>query len=391
MGVVNIDKLPPKWKWAKLGEVCNIISGKRQNNVVNPKGKYPIYGSSGVFGYADDYLCNEGSTVIGRKGTINSPLFVNTKFWNVDTAFGLSTNQHFNNKLLYYFCLGFNFHALDRSTTIPSLAKRDLLSIVIPVPPQNVQKQIVSKIEELFSELDKGIEELKKTQQQLKIYRQAVLKWAFEGRLTNKYIIDGILPSEWEVKELKDIGRIETGTTPSKANAEYYSNDYPFFKPSDLKAGINTRLAVDNLSKKGIKKARYLNANSILITCIGATIGKTGLIRVDGACNQQINSITPNAGVLSEYVYYQVISQKFQDAIKENAAATTLPILNKSKFEKLKLILAPFPEQLSIVNAIETRISVCDKIEDIIINTLQQAEALKQSILKKAFEGKILK
>ena len=74
-------ELPKDWKWVKLGEVCNIISGKNQSKVINPQGKYPIYGSSGIFGYADEYLCNEGTTVIGRKGTINRPLFVNTKFW----------------------------------------------------------------------------------------------------------------------------------------------------------------------------------------------------------------------------------------------------------------------------------------------------------------------
>jgi type I restriction enzyme, S subunit len=74
---------------------------------------------------------------------------------------------------------------LDKSTTIPSLAKRDLLAIDLPLPPLPTQLAIVSKIEELFSELDKGIENLRTAQQQLKTYRQAVLKWAFEGKLTN--------------------------------------------------------------------------------------------------------------------------------------------------------------------------------------------------------------
>jgi len=83
-------QLPADWDWQKLENVCEIISGKNQSKVINPDGIYPIYGSSGIFGYADEYLCNEGTTVVGRKGTINSPLFVKTKFWNVDTAFGLS-------------------------------------------------------------------------------------------------------------------------------------------------------------------------------------------------------------------------------------------------------------------------------------------------------------
>ena len=90
--------LPKDWKLVKLEEVCDIISGKNQSKVINTNGKYPIYGSSGIFGYANEYLCNEGTTVVGRKGTINSPLYVNTKFWNVDTAFGLSPKEYYHKK-----------------------------------------------------------------------------------------------------------------------------------------------------------------------------------------------------------------------------------------------------------------------------------------------------
>ena len=139
-------QLPKDWKWVKLGEVCDIRSGKNQKAVQSAEGKFPIYGSSGIFGYANEYLCEPGTTVVGRKGTINSPLYVNEKFWNVDTAFGLYPKDDFDKKLFYYFCKSFNFHKLDKSTTIPSLAKTDLLKIDIPLPPHTTQQQIVSKI-----------------------------------------------------------------------------------------------------------------------------------------------------------------------------------------------------------------------------------------------------
>lgn len=80
----TVDK--SNWKIVQLGEVCHIINGKNQKSVLNPNGKYPIYGSAGVMGYADDYLVEAGATVVGRKGTINKPLYVNTRFWNVDTV-----------------------------------------------------------------------------------------------------------------------------------------------------------------------------------------------------------------------------------------------------------------------------------------------------------------
>ena len=163
-------------KWA---DILTIISGKNQKSVVNPNGKYPIYGSGGTMGYADDYLCEAGTTIVGRKGTINDPIYVTERFWNVDTAFGISPGPELNPKYLYYFCQHFNFKALDKSTTIPSLAKRDLLDIEMPVPPMDEQERVVARIEELFSELDNGVETLQTTKRQLAAYRQAVLKDAF--------------------------------------------------------------------------------------------------------------------------------------------------------------------------------------------------------------------
>ena len=164
-------------KWA---EVLHIISGKNQRTVSDPAGQYPIYGSGGIMGYANNYLCEAGTTIIGRKGTINRPIFVNERFWNVDTAFGVFPGEMLHPKFLFYFCQSFNFKALDKSTTIPSLAKRDLLNIEMPVPSFPEQEHIISRIEELFSQLDASVAELKTAKERLKVYRQAVLKEAFE-------------------------------------------------------------------------------------------------------------------------------------------------------------------------------------------------------------------
>ncbi len=130
-------------------------------------------------GYASDYLCEAGTTIVGRKGTINKPIFVNRRFWNVDTAFGITPGEQLNPKYLYYFCQHFNFTELDKSTTIPSLAKRDLLAIEMPVPPLEEQQRIVARIEELFSQLDDAEATLQKTKAQLALYRETVLFNAF--------------------------------------------------------------------------------------------------------------------------------------------------------------------------------------------------------------------
>lgn len=138
----------PDWEMVELGEVCEIKNGRNQSNVINPNGKYPIYGSGGIMGYADDYICEEGCTIIGRKGTINNPIYVDTKFWNVDTAFGFSPNEKIDKRFLFFFCSGYNFKQHDSGTTIPSLTKSELLTIKVPLPSLEEQQNIVKAIEE---------------------------------------------------------------------------------------------------------------------------------------------------------------------------------------------------------------------------------------------------
>ena len=149
-------KLPKGWCLCKISSVVDIVNGKSQKNVESPTGKYPIYGSGGVIGKAMEYTCLAGSTIIGRKGTINHPIFVEENFWNVDTAFGMkANNQILEDKYFYCFCLYFDFSKLDKSSALPSLTKTAIGNLIFPIPPLAEQQRIVAKIEELFAQLDK--------------------------------------------------------------------------------------------------------------------------------------------------------------------------------------------------------------------------------------------
>jgi type I restriction enzyme, S subunit len=381
----NIKQLPKDWKWVKLGEACNIISGKNQSKVINPKGKYPIYGSSGIFGYADEYICNEGTTIIGRKGTINNPLYVSTKFWNVDTAFGLSPNENYNNKLLYYFCLSYNFHKLDKSTTIPSLAKTDLLSIDIPLPPKPTQQAIVSKIEELFSELDKGIENLHTAQQQLKTYRQSVLNTLVTGK--NCQTIESV------------IKKLDQGWSPKCENeASTDKTEWAVIKTSAVQHGYFLEFENKRLPKDLKPKEQHeLKAGDILITRAGPRVRvgvccmikhtRPKLINCDKVYRIKVN----NKIVIPEYFEFILNTPQYQDEIEKMKSGISDSGLNLTQKAFLQITI-PVPiieEQNKIVQEIESRLSVADKLEESITQSLQQAEALRQSILKKAFEGRL--
>ena len=149
--VLTNDK---KWNLDVWNNVLNIKNGKNQKQVENPDGEYPICGSGGIMGFANSYITKENSVIIGRKGNINKPILMREKFWNVDTAFGLEPMiEKINVEYLYYFCDTYNFEKLNKTVTIPSLTKSDLLKIAIPIPPIELQNQ--------FADFVKHIDKLK--------------------------------------------------------------------------------------------------------------------------------------------------------------------------------------------------------------------------------------
>jgi type I restriction enzyme S subunit len=170
------------------------------------------------------------------------------------------------------------------------------------------------------------------------------------------------LSESWVWAKLKDLGEIVTGATPKKSESDLYGGQYPFYKPAELDQGYNVTHAKETLSDVGWGKARRLSVGSVLVTCIGATIGKTGIIRREGTCNQQINAIIP-CEVVSEYLYYVIISAWFQTSLKAEASRTTLPIMNKSKFENLMIPLPPLAEQKRVVAKLEELLPLCERLK----------------------------
>ena len=198
------------------------------------------------------------------------------------------------------------------------------------------------------------------------------------------------VPNSWVWCKIEDIGEVITGNTPSKDRAEYYGGNIPFFKPTDLEQGIDTKYASDHLSELGFEQSRKLPANTILVTCIGATIGKTGIITVAGSCNQQINAIVPNKEVTPSFIFYVCVSDYMQSEIISNASATTLPILNKGNFANLLFPLPPIAEQYRIVKEIERWFALIDQIEKSQSDLQTAIKQAKSRILDLAIHGKLV-
>ena len=357
----------------KWSDILTIVNGKNQKDVVSPDGQYPIYGSGGVIGYATSYLCEAGTTIIGRKGTINNPIFVDKKIWNVDTAFGISPGKELIPKFLYYFCCSFNFTELDKSTTIPSLAKRDLLQIKMPVPSIEEQERIVSKIEELFSRLDASVTELQTAKEKLKVYRQAVLNDVFGN--TQNFVSFGSITDSRLGKMLdkeKNVG------TPQR----YLRNINVRWFNFDLSDLLDMRIEQNEFDKYSL---RYGD----LVICEGGEPGRCAVWDKNESIFYQkaLHRVRFTNGSNAKFYMYYLWFAAQTGQLNRYFTGTGIKHLTGQSLNKIPVPNFDKPSQDRAVSEIEFRLSVCNQIEETIDVSLHQAEALRQSILKQAFEG----
>jgi len=262
-----------------------------------------------------------------------------------------------------------------KGTTIVGLRKEDLTGFEIPLFPISEQRAIVAKIEELFSDLDKGVADLKKAQDQLKVYRQAVLKKAFEG--------------DWEIKLLDEVAKWGSGGTPSRSNKRFYSGNIPWIKTGEL-GDKYISSSEEKITDEAIKKssAKIFPPGSVAIAMYGATIGKTSIFSNYLSTNQACAVGQPIDGMVSEYLYYYLLSQKMDFINKGKGGAQ--PNISQTILKKHPIPVPLKEQQVKIIQMVESRLSICDKVGNYITESLEKAEALRQSILKKAFEGNLL-
>lgn len=404
--------IPESWVTPKLGVVCFTTSGGTPSRKIGKyfEGTIPWVKSgeleNNVILDTEEKITQEAiknsSAKIFPKGTLLIALYGATvgklAFLGVEAATnqavcGIYKSEALNSKFLYYYLFSQRNNLVSQSFggAQPNISQTILKELPIPFPPLAEQHRIVAKIDELFSSLDKGIESLKTAQQQLKVYRQAVLKYAFEGKLTNKNV-NGELPKDWVWKQLKEITSVLGdglhGTPKYSEAGEYY-----FINGNNLSG--KSIIIKDNTKRVSIeeyeKYKKPLNDHTIFVS-INGTLGNTGfynnenVILGKSACYFNVlNSID------KYYVRYCITSQRFINYAHKYATGSTIKNVGLKAMREFEIPIPPtIEEQHNIVKEIESRLSICDKIEESIIQGLLQAEALRQSILKKAFEGKLV-
>ena len=432
----NCD-IPSGWAIIDFNNACDKISLneiKIKQKEYLAEGKYPVIdqGQELIGGYFDEgkfiVPLNPPYIVFGDHTKVKK--YINFRFIaGADGIKVLKSKEFYNSKLLFYFLHVIKIPDKGYARHFQFLEKSE-----IPLPPLCEQHRIVAKIEELFSELEKGVEALKTAQQQLKVYRQAVLQCAFEGKLTEEWrkrqknlltasqLLEQIkaergklaktggktlkpvaplaeaessklpvLPGQWCWTKIEYIGELGRGKSKHRPrnDKKLFGGPYPFVQTGEIRAVREVVKSYDKTySEFGLSQSKLWPKGTLCIT-IAANIAETAFLGFDSCFPDSIVGFSMDAKLaLSKFVFY--FFKGNQKKIEEFAPATAQKNINLNILENLNIPYCSLNEQQIIVQEIETRLSVADKLEETITQSLQQAEALRQSILKKAFEGKLV-
>lgn len=400
---------------------------------------------------------------IGKLGINKIPLATNQAIAFTETLYSSTYNKY----LFYYLLFSRpKLYEMGKGGTQRNISQTVLKKVQFPLPPLPEQRAIVSKIEQLFSELDNGIANLKLAQEQLKVYRQAVLKKAFEGELTKEWREHQVdlpsaaemlfeiqndreasynaeldkwkesikkweeegkkgkkptkpkkptetkaltgeevvklpaIPKSWKwLKTSEIIDSINNGYTPKDNFLSSGSGEIPFIKVYNLNFDGSFNFKKDPTFIPKIVHIKELARSitypeDVLINIVGPPLGKVSVVTnqyPEWNINQAIVLFRPNQFITSKIISYYLQNPKTIHWLKNTSKATAGQFNVKvSTCREIPFPLCSIEEQRVIVQEIETRLSVCEKLGHDIEENLEKTEALRQSILKKAFEGKLL-
>ena len=380
----------------KLKECCTIIAGQSpESKYYNSKGEgLPFFQGKADFGalYPNIRIYCSQPTKIAEKDdillSVRAPVGpTNLSPGKVCIGRGLTAIRPGSSISLKYLLYFFKYYEaqLQKSgtgTTFKAITQNVIKNIEVPVPSLDEQERIVFKIEELFSKLDASVAELQTAKEKLKVYRQAVLFRAFQN-LTDTIIMD-------KVANMID-------PQPSHRTPPEVINGVPYigvgdidYSVSKVKFGEARKVSPEVLQDH---QARYtLHKGDFIMGKIG-TIGKPFLVPLpqDYTLSANVILIQPNCGkIVPEFLYWQFSSPFVTQQLTEGAVATSQPAFGIKKARLLSIKMCNIEEQSKIVSEIEDSLSICDNIEQTIDTSLQQTEALRQSILKQAFEGRLV-
>lgn len=370
--------------------------------------------------YEEKYKIHNGDLLFAWSASLGAHIWNQNDAWLNQHIFKVIPNDNIDKLYLYYFLQKViaELYLKTHGSGMVHITKGPFMNTSIPVPSYTEQFRIVARIEELFSELDKAVDTLKTTKEQLEVYRQAVLKSAFEGKYTidwrksndcsvdndylkikknnqifkdtsgdeNELILK--IPNTWMKVRFGEIFDVEVGATPSRQHKEYWNGKIAWVSSGEVRFESINRTH-EMITQHGLNNSstNLQPIGTVLLAMIGEgkTRGQAAILNIPAAHNQNTAAIlVSRTPCQPKYVYYFL--QLNYENTRRVGSGNNQKALNKERVRAIRFPFAPVEEQVAIVKEIDERLSVCDRIEKTVDAALAQADAMRQSILKQAFE-----
>jgi len=397
-----IGDIPEHWNISKLKFLAKIYNGQDQKDVIDENGKFPIYGSGGIFGYANKYLFEGPSVLLGRKGTVDKPRLVNSQFWAVDTTYYTKISKKVNYMLFYHLCNQINFEYYIYGSAVPSMTSRDLNEVQFAIPLPSEQQTIVQYLDYKTKLIDDFIAnrqrqiELLKEQLYFKI-NDAITKGINKNAPTKKTDIQYVpeIPEHWDIRKFKSLTSILTcgyASTPEYVEEEKgvaflsAQNCRPFAmdltKFNYIKPELHKQLTRHKKPQKG----------DVLVTRVGAGIGQACMIDIDLEFSVYVSltHIRPNKEILSEYIVYFFNTEYcYQLNHEGTVVAGGQGNLNVKNVERYRIPLPPIEEQKEIIKYLDNYRSEIDNLISKYQKQIDLMQEYRTALISQAVTGKI--
>lgn len=378
-----LNNSPNGWKKLKFKNCVTINNGKDYKEIEAEEG-FPVIGSGGQFTFASQYLYDGEAVLLGRKGTIDKPLYFNGPFWVVDTMFYATPINGMNCKFLYYLSNTFPFKSISTSTALPSMTQSELYRISVCVPQKEVQKEIVSYLDTKTAAIDKRIAVLEKKQEVYSRLRRSIINRAVTRGLTPDVPLKdsgvdwiGMIPEHWEVRRMKDVVSFTKGKTPTELTMEctglpYLTMDY-----------LRSREGKVTFYPEQAEGLFAIDENEILVLWDGANAGEF-ILSKKGYLGSTMALLAVNVQIMDKRYLYALL-KGIESTSKYFANGTTIPHFDSNVLMGYSYPIPPLPEQRAIADYLDDK---CTKIDAAVANIGKQIDALKR--LKRALINEVV-
>lgn len=395
-GVEWIGQVPEHWKIAQLKRLLSIQNGS-DHKAVEAEIGIPVYGSGGIFAYANDYIYDGESVLLGRKGTIDKPLYVNEKFWTVDTMYWSKIMPNADGKFCYYVATTIPFNRYSTNTALPSMTQTDLGSHVVTFPDKNEQKSISFYLDQETTRIDTLIAKKNRFIELLKEKRQALITHLVTKGLNPDVPMKdsgvewiGQVPEHWKVTKLKYIANSLIGLTYSPNDVVSDDSGVLVLRSSNIQNGelslkdcvrVNTNVPKNLTTQDGDILICSRNGSRELI---GKNIQLDS--RTKGATFGAFMTVIRSH--VNDFLYFIFNSTMFK-AQSDLFMTSTVNQLTISMLDNMKVAIPSDEELGSLVNYLRIKSNQIDSLMDKTQHSIELLKERRSAFITAAVTGQI--